>query len=249
MIRLVVAFAAVPVATANSGPAAEPPKDDFSLQDLPDPWLSAFRLDKLPRYTVDPYLHVAARLQSLGKEKADAMLQEFAKTDNHRLAGKPESGKEYLAYCSKECDWSSEKFTVKSAEQKNKVLEKFAASPKFKKPLDKDEKEFLIADRIDSAHKGRIGNNAVINKVQRARCDSPKAGMRNWVGLVAWAGLAFLLYAVPVLILSCWDHPQCFPIATFLGWPVTAHAVPHALPFWFYEPSWTSFQQMQFRMA
>jgi hypothetical protein len=76
----------------------------------------------------------------------------------------------------------------------------------------------------------------------------------EWVGLVASAALVVLLYAVQALILSrvrderrarsvyalvvaatvpvCWgvspgwNHPQWFPIATLLGWPVTVHAVP-----------------------
>ncbi len=199
IIRQVATFAALLFATANSGPAADAPKDEVSLQDLPDPWLWAFRPDKLPRYTVDPYLQVASRLQALGKDKAVEMLRDCSKKDNNRtyvlcrmlfapkpkstfrrplygapyflggsileswdrepieivdgvpflivqgymLGGKPEPGEKYLGYCVKECNWNPEKFTVKTAEQKNKALEKLLASRKFKKPLDNDEKEFL----------------------------------------------------------------------------------------------------------
>lgn len=73
-------------------------------------------------------------------------------------------------------------------------------------------------------------------------------------GLIASAALVVLLYETQALILyriqnerharalyalivaatfpicwgvsPCWHHPQCYPIATFLGWPLTIHVVP-----------------------
>src|ERR1700723_3810889 len=83
---------------------------------------------------------------------------------------------------------------------------------------------------------------------------SRNAEVRDLQGLVASAVLIFVIYAVqdgilfrigndhrarsiyslivaatvPVCwgISPNWHNPQCFPIATFLGWPVTVHAVP-----------------------
>lgn len=76
----------------------------------------------------------------------------------------------------------------------------------------------------------------------------------NWQGPVASVALIVVLYAVQTLILRrtrnerharnlyavimlitvpvCWGispnwhSPICYPIATFVGWPVTVHAVP-----------------------
>jgi hypothetical protein len=76
----------------------------------------------------------------------------------------------------------------------------------------------------------------------------------EWEGLIYSAGLIILAFGVQVLILyriggdrsarsiyavfaaatvpvcwgvsPCWHDPLCYPIATFLGWPVTVHAVP-----------------------
>jgi hypothetical protein len=76
----------------------------------------------------------------------------------------------------------------------------------------------------------------------------------EWHGLIATAALLVILYEVQALILFrvrgdrlassayalivaasvpvCWgispdwDNPQCYPIATFVGWPVTVHTIP-----------------------
>ena len=44
----------------------------------------------------------------------------------------------------------------------------------------------------------------------------------------SWAYIGLVVASVPVCwgLSPCWHNPQCFPIATFLGWPLTIHAVP-----------------------
>jgi hypothetical protein len=59
------------------------------------------------------------------------------------LGGQPERTVDYVDYCSKECEWGKNDFPAKTDAQKKAALEKLLASKKWKRPLDKSEREFL----------------------------------------------------------------------------------------------------------
>lgn len=55
----------------------------------------------------------------------------------------PEHGREYLDYCVQNCDWNTEAFKPKTAEEIRKALAKLLASPKWREPLSEREKNWL----------------------------------------------------------------------------------------------------------
>lgn len=57
--------------------------------------------------------------------------------------GDPESASQYLDYCLKECDWTTEKYKPKEKEAKEKALAKLQADKRWKRELTKEEKEYL----------------------------------------------------------------------------------------------------------
>jgi hypothetical protein len=61
------------------------------------------------------------------------------------LAGEPESDKNYLDYCMKECEWNDVKFAPKTAAENEKALEKLLSSKKWQKPLTAAERDRLRA--------------------------------------------------------------------------------------------------------
>jgi hypothetical protein len=61
----------------------------------------------------------------------------------YTLAGEPESGLAYLEYCITSCDWSGVRLEPKRRAEKVAALAKLKASPKWKRPLTKDEDDFL----------------------------------------------------------------------------------------------------------
>lgn len=61
------------------------------------------------------------------------------------LGGKAEHPLMYLSYCTKNCDWSTEKYGPKTPEQIRKALDKLLVSPRWKEPLSKEDKEILSA--------------------------------------------------------------------------------------------------------
>jgi hypothetical protein len=67
----------------------------------------------------------------------------FLITQGYELAGEAELPQSYLQYCLKNCDWSGERFTAKSDQEKRKALNTLLASPKWKARLDQSAKEFL----------------------------------------------------------------------------------------------------------
>jgi hypothetical protein len=71
----------------------------------------------------------------------------FLITQGYVLAGFPESDEAYVRYCITECDWSTEIFSEPTREQKRDALAKLLASGKWKRPLNKQEQDFL-ADQV-----------------------------------------------------------------------------------------------------
>jgi hypothetical protein len=67
----------------------------------------------------------------------------FLVTTGGLLIGMAEIPYHYLVYCTEECDWNKFVYKSKTAEEKQKALEKLLASPKWKEPLTKEEKKFL----------------------------------------------------------------------------------------------------------
>jgi hypothetical protein len=69
----------------------------------------------------------------------------FAIVRGYNLGGSAETPEYYLEYCLKECDWGTIEFKPRTAEEKQKALDKLLASPKWKTPLRDHDKEFLAA--------------------------------------------------------------------------------------------------------
>lgn len=67
----------------------------------------------------------------------------FLVVHGYTLGGYPEPASEYLEYCVRYCDWSTEGFTPKTAEEKQKALAKLLASPRWKQPISEDAKKAL----------------------------------------------------------------------------------------------------------
>jgi hypothetical protein len=57
----------------------------------------------------------------------------------------PEEAQSYVRYCVANCDWNPLRYTPKTAAEKSAALAKLLASPKWRRPLDAGEQEFLSA--------------------------------------------------------------------------------------------------------
>lgn len=66
----------------------------------------------------------------------------------YTLGGYPEPAKMYLDYCLQNCDWNTEVFKPKTAEEKRKALVKLVESPRWKEPLT-DEAKKVLASQIE----------------------------------------------------------------------------------------------------
>ena len=69
----------------------------------------------------------------------------FLITRGYMLAGVPEPAESYLRMCMTECDWNLVPFAEPTPKRLKDALEKLTSSPKWKRPLDGNEKEFLSA--------------------------------------------------------------------------------------------------------
>jgi hypothetical protein len=67
----------------------------------------------------------------------------FMIVGGYQLGGVPEAGEWYLDYCLAECDWNGFRYAPKTAAEKAKALDKLIRSPKWKRPLDDDGRDFL----------------------------------------------------------------------------------------------------------
>jgi hypothetical protein len=61
----------------------------------------------------------------------------------YRLGGEAETGESYVEYCLSECEWSSERFALRSAIEKREALRKLLESPKWS-----DRSELKVIERI-----------------------------------------------------------------------------------------------------
>jgi len=59
------------------------------------------------------------------------------------LNGLPERDEDYLRYCEMNCAWSSFRYSLKTAQEKQDALNKLINSPKWKSPLDEKARAFL----------------------------------------------------------------------------------------------------------
>jgi hypothetical protein len=67
----------------------------------------------------------------------------FLVTRGYRLGGLAELAEWYLSYCETSCDWSSFRYAIKSESQTRDALSQLLSSPKWKTPLDADERRFF----------------------------------------------------------------------------------------------------------
>lgn len=67
----------------------------------------------------------------------------FVVVSGYRLGGLPELSSHYVDYCIRNCDWNTEEFKPKTAEEKRKALEKLLASSRWEKPLTEEDKKEL----------------------------------------------------------------------------------------------------------
>ncbi|MEO2088442.1 MAG: hypothetical protein ABGY75_02960 [Gemmataceae bacterium] len=61
------------------------------------------------------------------------------------VGGVPEWSAHYLEYCVNKCDWGTTEFKPRTAEEKQKALEKLLASPKWTTPPGDDLRKFFAA--------------------------------------------------------------------------------------------------------
>lgn len=61
------------------------------------------------------------------------------------LGGLFESDEDYVQYCLDNCDWSPQRYRVGSAAELQAALDKLLGSPKWKRPLNEDDREILAA--------------------------------------------------------------------------------------------------------
>jgi len=69
----------------------------------------------------------------------------FLVVQGYLIGGEMESAVHYLEYCIKSCDWNTESFKPKTAEEKPNALAKLIASPRWEKPLTEEGKKVLSA--------------------------------------------------------------------------------------------------------
>jgi hypothetical protein len=69
----------------------------------------------------------------------------FLITFGYAIEGEPELSESYIRYCVQHGDWNDAKFEPKTEQEKQKALDKLLASPKWRKPLNDQEKTFLSA--------------------------------------------------------------------------------------------------------
>lgn len=67
---------------------------------------------------------------------------------DYAIFATPESAEDYLSYCITNCDWNTFRFHKMSHDELKEALNKLLASPKWKRPLEQYEHEFL-ADQIE----------------------------------------------------------------------------------------------------
>jgi hypothetical protein len=71
----------------------------------------------------------------------------FDITRGYVLFGMPEWAHLYIRYCEESCDWGSTLYSVKTSTQRQGALSKLLASPKWRRPLEGAEIQFL-SDQI-----------------------------------------------------------------------------------------------------
>jgi hypothetical protein len=59
------------------------------------------------------------------------------------ITGRAEHPYKYVVYCTDKCDWNDFVYKRKTAEEKQKALEKMLTIRKWKQPLSNEEKKFL----------------------------------------------------------------------------------------------------------
>jgi hypothetical protein len=69
----------------------------------------------------------------------------FLITTSYGLYGAPPDPEEYLEYCMTNCNWNTFRYEHKSNSKLNSALNTILNSPKWKRPLREDEKEWLTA--------------------------------------------------------------------------------------------------------
>ncbi len=69
----------------------------------------------------------------------------FDITGGEMLGGLFESDEDYVQYCLDNCDWSPQRYRVGSAAELQAALDKLLGSPKWKRPLNEDDREILAA--------------------------------------------------------------------------------------------------------
>ena len=67
----------------------------------------------------------------------------FLITRGFWLGGLPEAPDWYLSYCETNCVWSSYRFRTETQQEMNEAFQSLLMSPKWKAPLNNDERAFL----------------------------------------------------------------------------------------------------------
>ena len=62
----------------------------------------------------------------------------------YTLHGQAEPAQEYIRYCMTNCVWSDIRFEVKAEQQKKAALAKLVASPKWRRPLEQQDRDFFV---------------------------------------------------------------------------------------------------------
>ena len=69
----------------------------------------------------------------------------FLVVQGYLIGGEMESAVHYLAYCVKCCDWNTETFKPKTAEEKRNALTELVASTRWEKQLTEEGKKVLAS--------------------------------------------------------------------------------------------------------
>lgn len=198
LIVLLVLVATVALLNPPVATSAPHKGKDLSLRDLSD----------FKKYKADAYLAAAAKLQTVGRDKATVVLADFAKRSEwnesrcvillcrmlfrakvngefrrpsigephffgrteckewplepielvdgvpffvvrgYWIGGYPEQAGDYLKYCVRNCDWSTEVLKPRTTEEKRKALAKLVASLRWKEPLS-DEAKKVLSSQIE----------------------------------------------------------------------------------------------------